>query len=91
MTTRPPLPEPIVVDRFFKNRRKDVIVVSLSTYEGKNIVDVRQHFHNEQGQMKPTGKGVAMVVARLPDLAAAVTKALTKARELGLIEPEGDA
>ncbi|HZR88410.1 MAG TPA: transcriptional coactivator p15/PC4 family protein [Bradyrhizobium sp.] len=86
--SRPTLPEPVEIAKFFKNRRKDVIVVSLSTFEGQNIVDVRQHFHNEQGQMRPTGKGVAMVVLRLPDLAKAINKALEKARELGLLDDE---
>jgi Transcriptional Coactivator p15 (PC4) len=85
---RPTLPEPIEVAKFFKNRRKDIIVVSLSTFEGRNLVDVRQHFTNEQGLMRPTSKGVAMVVLRLPDLAAAVNKALSKARELGLLDGE---
>lgn len=86
---RPTLDQPLEVAKFFKNRRKDVIVVSLSTFEGKNLVDVRQHFHNEQGQMRPTGKGVAMVVLRLPDLAKAINKALKQARELGLIDDDG--
>lgn len=85
---RPTLDQPVEVAKFFKNRRKDVIVVSLSTFEGKNLVDVRQHFHNEQGQMRPTGKGVAMIVLRLPDLAKAINKALKQARELGLIDDE---
>jgi Transcriptional Coactivator p15 (PC4) len=86
MSRRPTLTEPVEVAKFFKNRRKDVIVVSLSTFEGRNIVDVRQHFHNEKGRMRPTGKGVAMVVLRLPELHAAITKALAKARELGLLD-----
>ena len=89
MSARVTLSEPVEVAKFFKNRRKDVIVVSLSTYEGRNLVDVRQHFHNENGQMRPTGKGVAMVVLRLPDLARAINKALAKARDLGLIDDEG--
>jgi hypothetical protein len=42
--SRVTLPEPVEIAKFFKNRRKDVIVVSLSTFEGRNIVDVRQHF-----------------------------------------------
>ena len=84
------LPEPVEVAKFFKNRRKDVIVVSLSTYEGRNLVDVRQHFHNDQGQMRPTSKGVAMVVLRLPDLAKAINKAMAKAKakELGLLDDD---
>jgi Transcriptional Coactivator p15 (PC4) len=84
----PTLPEPIEVAKFFKNRRKDVIVVSLSTYEGRNLVDIRQHFTNEAGQNRPTSKGVAMVVLRLPDLAKAINKALAKAQELGLVDGE---
>jgi pantoate kinase len=87
---RPTLDETIEVAKFFKNRRKDVIVVSLSSFEGRNIVDVRQHFHNEKGQMRPTGKGVAMVVLRLPDLTKAINKALATARELGLLDDGGD-
>jgi Transcriptional Coactivator p15 (PC4) len=82
------LPEPVEVAKFFKNRRKDVVVVSLSTYEGQNLVDIRQHYLNDKGQNRPTSKGVAMVVRHLPDLAAAITKALAKARELGLIDDE---
>jgi hypothetical protein len=83
--TRVTLPEPVEVAKFFKNRRKEVIVVSLSTFEGHNLVDVRQHFHNDKGQMRPTSKGVAMVVLRLPDLAKAVNKAMAVAKELGLL------
>jgi hypothetical protein len=91
MSRRPTLDEPIEIAKFFKNRRKDVIVVSLSTYEGRNLVDVRQHFTNEQGLMRPTSKGVAMVVLRLPELAKAINKALAKAQELGLIDSETKA
>jgi Transcriptional Coactivator p15 (PC4) len=86
--SRVTLPEPVEVAKFFKNRSKDVIVVSLSTFEGHNLVDVRQHFHNDKGQMRPTSKGVAMVVLRLPDLAKAINKALAKAQELGLIDSD---
>jgi hypothetical protein len=87
--SRVTLPEPVEIAKFFKNRRKDVIVVSLSTFEGRNIVDVRQHFHNEKGQMRPTSKGVAVVVLRLPELAKAINKALSRAVELGLLDDEG--
>jgi hypothetical protein len=80
------LAEPVTVARFWKNRRHDAIVVTLSTFEGRNIVDVRQHFMNQAGQLQASPKGVAMVVLRLPDLAAAITKALAKARDLGLLE-----
>jgi hypothetical protein len=41
--------------------------------------------------MLPTAKGVALAIARLPDLAAAVTKALKTARDLCLIDDDGAA
>jgi hypothetical protein len=90
MTARVTLPEPVEIAKFWKNRRHDAVVVSLSTYEGRNIVDVRTHTMN-QGRLVPTTKGVAIVVLRLPELAKAVTKALKQARELGLIDDEGEA
>lgn len=43
------LPEPIEIAKFWKNRRHDAIVVSLSTYEGCNLVDVRMHCMKEGG------------------------------------------
>jgi hypothetical protein len=81
------LSEPVEIAKFWKNRRHDAIVVSLSTYEGRNIVDVRMHAMKE-GRLLPTPKGVAMVVLRLPDLAKAVNKALAKARELDLLDAD---
>jgi hypothetical protein len=85
----PTLLEPVVVCRFWKNRRHDAIVVSLSTFEGKNLVDVRMHAMKE-GRLVPTPKGVAMVVRRLPDLAKPINAALSQARALGLLPDEGD-
>jgi Transcriptional Coactivator p15 (PC4) len=90
MSARPKIPEPIVIDRFFKNRRRsDVIVTTLSTYQDKNIVDVRQYFTNENGQLRPTGKGVAMGIGRLVELQAAIAKAVSKAKALGLLDDDG--
>jgi hypothetical protein len=39
--------------------------------------------------MRPTSKGVAVVVLRLPELAKAINKALSRAVELGLLDDEG--
>jgi Transcriptional Coactivator p15 (PC4) len=82
---RPTLDEPVIVHQFWKNRRHDAVVVSLSTFEGRNLVDVRMHSMKD-GRLVPTPKGVAMVVLRLPDLAKAINKALKQARELGLVD-----
>jgi transcriptional coactivator p15 (PC4) len=85
------LPEPIEVTKFWKNRRRDVaVVVSLSSYEGHNLVSIREHFTDSDGCMQPSRKGISLVVNRLPELAAGITKALSKAQDLGLLkETEG--
>jgi hypothetical protein len=88
MASRNPLAEQVVVDRFWKNRRKDAIVVSLSSYEGHNLIDVRTHYMSKEGKLLPTAKGVAISILRLPELAKSINKALAKARELGLIPDE---
>jgi hypothetical protein len=93
MSQKPaPLAAPIEIGKFWKSRRRDVaIVVSLSAYEGHNLVNVREHFIGTDGCMRPTTRGLAMVVRRLPDLARAINKAHLRARELGLIRADDGA
>jgi pantoate kinase len=89
MSPRPTLPESVEIAKFFKNRWRDkVIVVSLNPFEGKTLIAVRECFVGADGLMKPTTKGLAMAVQRLPELAKAINKALKQARELGLIDDE---
>jgi hypothetical protein len=87
----PTLTEPVIVSKFWKNRRrKESVHVSLSEYEGRVLINVRTYATGTDGIDRPTPKGVAMGIRKLPELAAAVTKALAKARELGLLEDTGE-
>lgn len=81
---RTSLPEPFVVGEFWANRRGQSVRVQLRQYEGRVIVDVRKFF-TVDGRLQPTKKGVSLVIARLPELAAALNKAVANARELGLL------
>ncbi|MCK1540651.1 transcriptional coactivator p15/PC4 family protein [Bradyrhizobium sp. 160] len=83
---KPELAEPVVVDQFWANRRHDAIITELSTYQGHNLINVRKHAMHRDGKLKPTPKGIAIKVTRLPDLAKAINKALAKAQELGLLD-----
>jgi hypothetical protein len=80
----PTLDQPIVVDKWWKDRSGRAVYVRLSTFEGHNLVDVRTWFTDAQGISQP-GKGFACTVKHLPRLVAALTKALAKSRELGLL------
>ena len=91
MSQRPTPAAPVEVAKFWKNRRRNESVhVSLSEYEGHVLINVRTYATGTDGIDRPTPKGVAMGIRKLPELAAALTKALAKARELGLIDDAGE-
>ena len=74
----------------WKNRQRQIaIVVSLSSYEGHNLISIREHFTDANGRMRPTTKGISMVVRCLPELSRALRAALEKARGLDLLPEEG--
>jgi hypothetical protein len=91
MSTKPaPLAAPIEVAKFWKTRRRDIaIMVTLSAYESINIVNVREYFTDQAGCMKPSTRGLAMSVRRLPEFSNAIRKALETARELNLLPEDG--
>jgi hypothetical protein len=90
MSKPAPLAEPIEISKWWKSRRRDIaVVVTLSSFEGTNIVNVREYYTASDGCMRPTTKGLAMTVRRLPEFSKAVRQALEKARELNLLSDEG--
>ena len=91
MTQKPAtLAEPLEIAKWWKSRRRDIaVVVTLSSFEGTNIVNVREYYTASDGCMRPTTRGLAMAARRLPEFSKAIRHALEKARELNLL-PEGD-
>jgi hypothetical protein len=86
---RPVIADEIVVAEFKKNRTGDSARIVLRTYEGTNIIDIRTWHGGGDGYRRP-GKGFACAVTRLPELAKALAKAELTARDLGLLEAEGE-
>jgi hypothetical protein len=86
--SKPTLEEPIVVSQEWINRRHDALTITLTTYNGTNLVDLRKFAMNREGKLVPTPKGISVKVTRLPDMLKAISKALNKAMELGLIDAE---
>jgi len=82
-----PLSEPVTIAKFWKNRRRSESVrITLSEYEGQALINVRVYCTGTDGIDRPTTKGVAMGIRKLPELAAGLAKALDKARDLGLLD-----
>jgi len=90
MTQKPaPIVEPIEIAKWWKSRRRNIaVVVSLRHYEGHNLVDVREYFTDQAGCMKPSTRGLAMVVRNLPEFSSAIRKALETARRHNLLPEE---
>ncbi|MGA2056908.1 MAG: PC4/YdbC family ssDNA-binding protein [Bradyrhizobium sp.] len=89
--SRPTLPEPVIISKFWKNRRRSESVhVSLSEYEGHCLINVLVYCTGADGIDRPTPKGVAMSIRKLPELAQTLVRAEAKAKELGLLDGEGE-
>jgi Transcriptional Coactivator p15 (PC4) len=78
------LQEPVVVSEWWKNRSGESIRVRLSTYEGRDLIDVRTFYTAQDGILKP-GKGFCAEIKHLPKLAKALADAYEKAHDLGLL------
>ncbi len=65
----------IVVSTFPKNALEEVRV-SLEQWKGRKLISVRVWWHKDPvDEWKPSKKGLAMSVEKLPDLIAALQKA----------------
>jgi hypothetical protein len=91
MSARPTIPDPVLIAKFWKNRRQiESLHVSLSEYEGHALINVRLYVTGTDGIDRPTTKGIALAIRKLPELARALVKAETTARELGLLDDVAD-
>jgi hypothetical protein len=63
-----------LVARIAKNPTEEVRV-SLTSYRGHDLVDIRVFFQDEQGEWRPTKRGVSLSVDSFAELRDAVAKA----------------
>lgn len=65
--------ESILVHSFMKNALEEVRV-SVSAYKGKKYVDLRVYYQDDNGEYKPSKKGIAISPDLLPELENAIGK-----------------
>lgn len=83
----PATSETIFSEKFWRNRKGEVICVEIATLNGdRHVIDVRQWFTNRGGQLRPTKSGICINILRLSDLKHAVDNAHAAAEKLGLIK-----
>jgi len=62
-----------LVARISKNPTEEVRI-SLTSYRGHELVDIRVYFQDDQGEWRPTKRGVSLSVDSFTELRDAVTK-----------------
>jgi Transcriptional Coactivator p15 (PC4) len=62
----------------------EAITIQLSSYRGKNLIDIRA-WRSAEGKLTPTKQGLAAEAKHLPKLISTLARAEAKARELHLI------
>jgi Transcriptional Coactivator p15 (PC4) len=88
MSARTPvLTESVPVAKFWKSARdrQHHVRVELSDYEGHPLINIRIWQTGSDGIDRPTVKGIALAIRKIPELARAIDKARAKATELGLL------
>jgi len=61
----------VVVAQFEKNKKEEVRI-SVGTYHGRKIINLRVYFKDDDGVWKPGKQGLALAVERYKDLAGAI-------------------
>ena len=72
-----------------RKNKTDEIRVAFTTYEGMNLLDVRVFSAFDGGDARPTKKGIAVRIEKLPALIDALQTALNEAERRGLLNSEG--
>ena len=76
-----------LIEQFEKNAT-EVVRVSLTEYRGRKLVDVRVYYADNEGQYRPTKKGVSLSVDVYPDFKRAMLALEKILLERDLISPE---
>ena len=61
--------EPEIIGEIKKNTNEKIIV-SRHVFKNKTILDIRVYYESDTGEWKPTKKGIAFTVDKLPPLLA---------------------
>ena len=76
-----------LIEQFEKNAT-EVVRVSLTEYRGRKLVDVRVYYADNEGQYRPTKKGVSLSVDVYPDFKRAMRALENILLERDLLSPE---
>ena len=76
--------ESILVAQFERNKKEEVRV-SVDTFHGRKLINIRVYYKDDDGTMKPGKQGIALGVDRYKDFAGAILAAGQHLKTQGLI------
>ena len=76
--------ESVLISKFEKNKKEEVRV-SLDTFHGRKLINIRVYFKDDDGTMKPGKQRLALGVDRYKDFAGAILELGQQLKTQGLI------
>jgi hypothetical protein len=76
--------ESVLISKFEKNKKEEVRV-SLDTFHGRKLINIRVYYKDDDGTMKPGKQGLALTVDRYKDFAGAILEVGQQLKTQGLI------
>jgi len=73
-----------VIATFEKNKKEEVRV-SVETFHGRKLINIRVYYKDDDGIMKPGKQGIALSVDRYKDLAGAILELGQHLKSNGLV------
>jgi hypothetical protein len=74
----------VVVAQFEKNKKEEVRV-SVGNFHGRQIINIRVYYKDDDGSWKPGKQGLALSVERYKDLAGAIVQVGEHLQTKGLL------
>jgi hypothetical protein len=74
----------IIVAQFEKNKKEEVRV-SVGSFHGRQIINMRVFYKDDDGSWKPGKQGLALSVERYKDLAGAIVQVGEHLKSKGLL------
>ena len=82
--------EPILISEWPLSRG-EVARVSIRSYKGSWLIDLRKWFETGDGQLRAGPKGISLSVKHLRRISEAMTEAIEVARSRGLLQADDEA
>jgi hypothetical protein len=80
-----PLPSGGQVIAQFEKNKKEEVRISVETFHGRQIINIRVFYKDDDGTFKPGKQGIAVSVERYKELAAAILELGQHLKSKGLL------